>query len=92
MTESLEINDVVSHHAKLTEQYTKVLTLGRQALPIWKESNDTTVNGWLGVTRNCAYLSNDAMTNQSLENYKVIGIKIVNKNCVFRFMIIMQYL
>jgi len=77
-----EINDVVSRHGKLTEQCVKVLTLGRQALPIWQEYNDTTVklSEWMIECDQKLCLpeyhsGNAATTKQSLENCKVSNVK-----------------
>ncbi|XP_065895085.1 uncharacterized protein [Dysidea avara] len=81
-----DINDVVSRHAKLTEQCTKVVTLGRQALPIWQEYNDTTVSlsDWMTECdqKLCSpeYQSGNAITTkQSLENSKVLLADVVTQ-------------
>ena len=75
-----EIKDVVARHAALIEQSSMVLTVGRQALPIWQEYNDTTIklSGWMTDCHQklCSslYQSGNALTTrQSLENCKVSG-------------------
>ena len=37
-----DIKDVVACHTALLEQSSRMLTVGRQALPVWQEYNDTT--------------------------------------------------
>lgn len=73
-----EINDVVTRHAGLIEQSNRVMTVGRQALPIWQEYNDTTMklSEWIMECdqKLCSaqYQSGNALaTKQSLENCKV---------------------
>ena len=73
-----EIKDVVTRHAALIEQSNKVLTVGRQALPIWEEYNDTTMklSEWMMQCdqKLCSaqFQSGNALvTRQSLENCKV---------------------
>ena len=76
-----EIKDIVTRHAALIEQSNRVLTVGRQALPIWQEYNDTTMklSEWMMECDQklcCAqYQSGNALvTKQSLENCKVSDI------------------
>ena len=73
-----EIKDVVARHTALLEQSSRVLTVGRQALPVWQEYNDTTtkLSEWMMECHQklCLgqYQSGNAMvTKQSLENCKV---------------------
>lgn len=76
-----EIKDVVDRHAALIEESSRVLTVGRQALPVWQEYNDTTVklSEWMTECHQklCSdlYQSGNALTTrQSLENCKVSNI------------------
>lgn len=73
-----DIKNVVVRHATLIEQSNRVLTVGRQALPIWKEYNDTTTKLSERMVecdqKMCSsqYQSGNAtMTKKSLENCKV---------------------
>ena len=72
------IKKIVVQHALLIEQSSKVLTVGRQALPLWQEYNNITMklSDWMMDCNQklCSsqYQSGNAFTTkQSLENSKV---------------------